>query len=81
MEEHVRTLKELDYVERSETILIGYEIGSAETEHGRLSVVASGNTVRFMLNGVDGHVDLKINNFAGAALAWLAARKNAEVVT
>lgn len=67
----VRTLKELDYHEHDDTILLGYSIASAETEHGTLNVVASGDTVRFTVDGRDGYVDLNIGPFASAALAWL----------
>jgi len=34
-------------------------------------VQGSGKLVRFSLDGVDGHVDLDLSNFASAALAWL----------
>ena len=67
----VRTLKELDYHEHTDTILIGYPLGTAETEHGKLTVQGSGKLVRFSLDGVDGQVDLDLSNFASAALAWL----------
>jgi hypothetical protein len=70
-----RTLKELDYHEHTDTILIGPELASATTEHGRLSIVASGGIVRFALEGVDGYVDLPLNDFAAAALDWLKERK------
>jgi len=75
---HVRTLKGLTYVDHTDSILIGYQIGSADTEHGKLTVTASGDTVRFSLDGADGYVDLKLDNFASAALAWLARRERGE---
>lgn len=69
--EHVRTLKELDYVEHRETILLGHTIAESQTPHGRLEVVGSGSIVRFTLEGHDGYVDLNLDRFAAAAVAWL----------
>jgi len=66
------TSKDLDYVEKSATILMGYEIASGTYDGRRLSIVASGNTVRFRLAGSDGHVDLKLDNYAALAAEWLA---------
>lgn len=70
----VRTLKE-----KTESILIGYDIGSAQTPHGELRIVASGRKVRFSLEGSYGHVDLDLTNFADAAYAWLAAGRETAV--
>lgn len=76
---HVRTLKELDYQEHTDTILFGSSLGSVATEHGALSIAAGGGTVRFTLEGIDGYVDLDLQNFASAALAWLGARKTEKI--
>ncbi len=64
---------DLEHVEKSNTILLGYEIGSAETEKGKLHVVASGKTVRFRLDGVEGHVDVNLTGLAQEAYDLLTA--------
>lgn len=69
---HVRTLRELDYHERTSSLLLGYSIGTADTAHGKLTIVAAGATVRFSVEGLRGHVDLDLTNYANAAVAWLA---------
>lgn len=61
-----------------------YSVGSAKLPSGRrLDVVASGNTVRFSIEGIDGHVDLKLNGYAANAATWLeeqhAARRLEEL--
>jgi hypothetical protein len=71
-----QTTKSMTYVEHTDSIVIGYEIGSADTAHGRLGIVAAGKTVRFSLDGVDGYVDLDLTEFATDALKWLGERKN-----
>jgi hypothetical protein len=68
----VRTLKELDYVEKTETLLLGHTLGQAKTAHGELKVIGIGDTIRFTLAGHDGYVELNLNRFADAAIAWLA---------
>ena len=68
------TSKDLVYAETSNTILLGYEIGTGEYEGRKLSIVASGNLVRFSLDGIDGHVDLPLNRFAGLACEWLTTK-------
>jgi len=74
----VRTLKELDYVPETKSIILGYSVGSAELPSGRkLTVVASGNTVRFAVEGIDGHVDLKLNGYAANAATWLEEQHEA----
>lgn len=73
-----RTHKELEYSENTDSILLGYDLGSAETDHGVLHVRGSGKLVRFTLEGVDGYVDLDISNFAAGAYEWLAERKEAK---
>ena len=70
--QHVRTLKELDYVETTETLLAGFRLGEAKTAHGDLTVVGAGATIRFTLEGHDGYVELNLNRYADAAVAWLA---------
>ena len=67
---------DLEHVEKSNTILLGYEIGSAETEKGKLHVVASGKTVRFRLDGVEGHVDVDLKEVAQEAYDLLIGESN-----
>lgn len=64
----------LTYHERTDSIILGYEIGSAETEHGTLHVVGSGRTIRFTLDGAEGYVDLDFSDRANAAYEWLARK-------
>jgi hypothetical protein len=68
----VRTLRELDYHDSTDSLLLCYSLGSAATPYGKLAVVGSGRLVRFTLEGHDGYVDLDLTNYASAALAWLA---------
>lgn len=81
----MRTLKELDYHERTDTIMLGYTIGSAVTEHGRLVVTGSGRKVRFDVEGLEGYVELDLTRYAESALEWLVRqderRKTAPGVT
>lgn len=62
---------ELEYHEHTDSILLGYTLGSAETEHGKLTLTGSGKLVRFALDGRDGYVELDLTPFAESALAWL----------
>lgn len=68
----MRTLKELEYTEKTDTILLGYSIGSAVLEDGKtLTIIASGPTVRFAIDGLEGYVDLNLTSYAGNAVEWL----------
>lgn len=70
----VRTLKELTYVEKKNTILLGVNVGSAILDGGaKLDIVASGKIVRFTVTGCEGHVDLDLTNYASNAAEWLLA--------
>jgi hypothetical protein len=57
------------------SILIGYLIGSGEHQGRRLDVVGSGDTIRFSLQGIDGHVDLNLTVFAEAACEMLVGKE------
>lgn len=63
----------LSFNRETRSILIGALIGSAETEDGRLSVIGSGDRVRFTLDGHEGFVDLSLGSFAQEALQYLRA--------
>lgn len=63
---------DLDCHAETDSIIIGYQIGSAETEHGTLTVLGSGKKIRFTLGGHDGYVDLDLSEAAGAAHEWLS---------
>lgn len=70
----------LTFHPHTDSILLGYSIGHADTDAGRMEIVASGNTVRFTLAGVDGYCDLKLGDYAAQALEMLtndAARASA----
>lgn len=62
----------LTHVPHTNTILLGYEIGSADLSHDRkMRVLASGKTIRFMIDGIDGYVDADINQLATQAAILL----------
>jgi hypothetical protein len=58
----------LKHSPKTDTILLGYSIGHADTKAGRLELIASGRTIRFSLEGEPGYVDLDLNELAGEAL-------------
>lgn len=63
----------LTHSPNTDTLLIGPEIGSADTPYGKLRVQASGATVRFLLEGRPGYVDLSLSDVAATALDILGA--------
>lgn len=63
---------ELDHVAHTDSILLGYEIASAKLPHDRkMRIVASGNTVRFTIDGIEGYVDMNLNEIAHKAATLL----------
>jgi len=67
----------LTHAKKTETILLGYMIGSAETDLGKLQVIGCGSTVRFNLEGREGHVDLDLGPVASLAFDLLKPQPNA----
>lgn len=67
----------LHYNDKTDSILLGYSIGSADTQYGKLQLVASGKTVRFTLEAHDGYVDLDLSGFATDALRMLTGERSA----
>jgi hypothetical protein len=65
------TSKHLNYHDHTDSILLGYQIGSGEIKGRTLTVTGSGDTVRFAIEGIDGYVDLPLGNFAALAAEWL----------
>lgn len=64
---HAQTV-ELTHEPDPTTILLGYELGTAELPHDRtLSIVGSGSTLRFSVSGIRGHVDLDLSELAARA--------------
>ena len=62
----------LRHVPHTDSIVLGYEIGSAELPHDRkMRVIAAGKTVRFTVDGIDGYVDLNLNEIAKQAAILL----------
>lgn len=63
----------LEHSPRTDTILLGYNVGSFD--NGELSghVSASGKTVRVTVNGVDGYVDINIQSAVDKAVELLTA--------
>lgn len=62
----------LKHVSHTDSIVLGYEIGSAKLPHDRkMRVVASGQIVRFTIDGIDGYVDLNLNEIAHEAAVLL----------
>lgn len=73
---------ELEFVEKTDTILIGYAIAHADLPQGRkMNLIASGNTVRFTVEGVDGYVDLHLDDIAEQAAQLLGAGSPEGVTT
>jgi hypothetical protein len=66
----------LIYEPDSKTILLGMNIGHADTPEGRMDVIGSGNTVRFILEGSSGHVDLDLKGIANFAYELLTEQVN-----
>jgi hypothetical protein len=63
---------ELQHVPKTETLLLGYSIGSADLPHGRkLQLIAAGAIVRFSIEGIDGYVDLNLSEVAHRAATLL----------
>jgi len=69
----------LTHAEKTDSILLGYTLGSAGTTHGRMDVIGSGRTVRFILEGAEGHVDLDLSPVAALALDLLTGAKPEEM--
>ena len=72
MIENLAVSTELRYSPHTNTILLGYEIGSAKLPHQRIMrVVVMGKTIRFHIDGIDGYVDLNLNELAHQAATLL----------
>lgn len=67
----------LEYHEHTDTILLGSVIGTGKYEGLDLTVIGSGNIVRFELQGIDGYVDLHLGEYAAAAALWLLEKPRA----
>ena len=67
---------ELEYHPRTTNILLGIVIGSADTEHGRLTVVGSGRTLRFAVEGHPGYIDVDMRGMATLAVRIIAGDLN-----
>jgi len=63
----------LNHHPHTDSILLSYNIGSAETDHGKLQVLGSGKQIRFTLEGHDGYVTVDLTDLAGEALEMLVA--------
>jgi hypothetical protein len=66
----------LDHVKHTDSIVLGYEVGTTKLPHDRtMRVVASGKTVRFTIEGIDGYVDLDLNPIAKRAAMLLTGEE------
>jgi hypothetical protein len=62
----------LKHVSHTDSIVLGYNIGSAKLPHGRkMNVIAAGKTVRFTIDGIDGYVDIDLSEIARASAILL----------
>lgn len=62
----------LDHSPKTDSILLGYRIGSAALPHDReLQIDAAGRKLRFSVTGVDGYVDVDISELAALAAILL----------
>lgn len=69
--EMINATCQLRHSKKTDNILIGYSIGSADMPDGKLHVIGSGSTIRFTVDGHDGYVDLNLKDLAGRAYELL----------
>lgn len=73
------TTVQLKHEPHTTSILLGPEIGTAKLPHDRtLRVAATGRTVRFTIDGIDGHVDVDLGALAYQAALLLTEEVAAE---
>lgn len=62
----------LTHSRKTDSLLIGYSIGSAELPHGRkLEIIGSGRVLRFTVTGCEGYVDADLTPLAEYAATLL----------
>jgi hypothetical protein len=66
----------MTYSPKRDSILLGYSIGSADLDEGRLEIVADGVTVRFTVTGHEGYVDLDLSGHAQEAYEEITGRES-----